>query len=172
LLNLLLQHHRKKLSGRRLDYDYKRKRGTKVPQEEIVQAEQKLEESLELADASMHNLLSADVEQVSQLAALVEAQLEYHRQSADILESLQEKLQQRITTINSQPAQERNRRQITSNLTASAEASPISTPSTATPKSITDPLPPIRKCLSSSFKSSKLITTSQPLAGSGNFQCR
>ena len=45
------------------------------------------------------------VEQVSQLAALVEAQLEYHRQSADILESLQEKLQQRITTINSQPAQ-------------------------------------------------------------------
>jgi len=100
-----VMHHRKKLSGRRLDYDYKRKRGTKVPQEEIVQAEQKLEESLELADASMHNLLSADVEQVSQLAALVEAQLEYHRQSADILESLQEKLQQRITTINSQPAQ-------------------------------------------------------------------
>lgn len=32
-----------------------------MPPEEITQAEQKLEESLELADNSMHNLISGDV---------------------------------------------------------------------------------------------------------------
>ena len=36
-------------------------KGSKTPAEEISQAEQKLEESLELADSSMYNLLSGDV---------------------------------------------------------------------------------------------------------------
>ena len=35
--------------------------GAKAQPDEIVQAEQKLEESLELADNSMYNLLSGDV---------------------------------------------------------------------------------------------------------------
>lgn len=143
-----VMHHRKKLSGRRLDYDYKRKKGTKVPQEEILQAEQKLEESLELADNSMYNLLSGDVEQVSQLAALVTAQLEYHRQSTDILESLSEKLEQRIKDINSQPPRERNKRQIPASLNVDGgipthqNHSPVSTGQN-TPKITSDPLPPI-----------------------------
>lgn len=145
-----VMHHRKKLSGRRLDYDYKRKKGTKVPQEEIVQAEQKLEESLELADNSMFNLLSGDVEQVSQLAALVEAQVEYHRQSTDILETLHEKLQERITNINSQPPRERKSRSSgmmssmiqQSGGDLSQDQSPVNT-GPNTPKITSDPLPPI-----------------------------
>jgi len=136
-------HHRKKLSGRRLDYDYKRKKGAKAQPDEIVQAEQKLEESLELADNSMYNLLSGDVEQVSQLAALVEAQVEYHRQSCEILESLSEKLQARISTINSQPYQERKSRHIAAG-TPTHEHSPVGTPTShAAPKITNDPLPPI-----------------------------
>uniref|UniRef100_H2YDU2 Uncharacterized protein n=1 Tax=Ciona savignyi TaxID=51511 RepID=H2YDU2_CIOSA len=119
-------HHRKKLSGRRLDYDYKRKKGSKVPQEEVVHAEQKLDESLELAGSSMFNLLAGDVEQVRQLAALVEAQVEYHRQSADILESLQEKLKIQIDEINSRPEKERQKRQLRPANSSSADRTPTS----------------------------------------------
>lgn len=35
------------------------------------------------------------IEQVSQLAALVQAQLEYHRRSADILQQLSSKMEDR-----------------------------------------------------------------------------
>uniref|UniRef100_F6YVL2 Endophilin-A2 n=1 Tax=Ciona intestinalis TaxID=7719 RepID=F6YVL2_CIOIN len=120
-------HHRKKLSGRRLDYDYKRKKGAKVPHEEVVQAEQKLDESLELAGSSMFNLLAGDVEQVRQLAALVEAQLEYHRQSADILESVNDKLNKQIEEINSKPEKERTKRQLRTSSIAPADRTPTHT---------------------------------------------
>jgi len=43
------------------------------------------------------------VEQVRQLASLVETQLEYHRQSADILETLHTSLQHSIDEINQRP---------------------------------------------------------------------
>lgn len=105
-----VMHHRKKLSGNRLDFDYKRKRGSKVSAEELKTAEEKLQESLDRADTSMYNLLSGDVEQISQLDTLVEAQLEYHRQSADILESLHENLQRKIDEINMEPSKERPRK--------------------------------------------------------------
>lgn len=55
------QHHLKKLEGRRLDYDYKKKRQGKIPEEEIKQALEKFHESKELAESSMHNLLETDV---------------------------------------------------------------------------------------------------------------
>jgi len=138
-----VMHHRKKLSGRRLDYDYKRGKGNKVPAEEMRTAEEKLEESLDLATSSMLNLLDGDVEQVSQLAAFVEAQLEYHRMSADILESLHEKLQKQIQDINKNPRKERVKRIPTFK---SANSSPAVTPSATpqnTPKITNDPLPPI-----------------------------
>lgn len=56
-----LQHHLKKLEGRRLDFDYKKKRQGKIPDEELRQALEKFEESKEVAETSMHNLLETDV---------------------------------------------------------------------------------------------------------------
>uniref|UniRef100_G3QDY8 SH3 domain containing GRB2 like 3, endophilin A3 n=1 Tax=Gorilla gorilla gorilla TaxID=9595 RepID=G3QDY8_GORGO len=86
-------HHLKKLEGRRLDYDYKKKRVGKIPDEEVRQAVEKFEESKELAERSMFNFLENDVEQVSQLAVFIEAALDYHKQSTEILQELQSKLQ-------------------------------------------------------------------------------
>ncbi|XP_003475520.4 endophilin-A3 isoform X1 [Cavia porcellus] len=90
-------HHLKKLEGRRLDYDYKKKRVGKIPDEEVRQAVEKFEESKELAERSMFNFLENDVEQVSQLAVFVEAALDYHKQTTEILQDLQRKLQMRIS---------------------------------------------------------------------------
>ncbi|XP_064868284.1 endophilin-A3a isoform X1 [Oncorhynchus nerka] len=101
-----ITHHLKKLEGRRLDFDYKKKRQGKVPDEEIRQAVEKFEESKELAERSMFNFLENDVEQVSQLSALVEAALDYHRQSLEILEDLNTQLQNRISSASSRPKRE------------------------------------------------------------------
>ncbi|XP_070598631.1 endophilin-A1 [Erythrolamprus reginae] len=91
-----IQHHLKKMEGRRLDFDYKKKRQGKVPDDEIRQALEKFDESKETAESSMFNLLEMDVEQVSQLTALVHAQLEYHRQASEILQQVSLKLEERI----------------------------------------------------------------------------
>ncbi|XP_067411832.1 endophilin-A3 isoform X1 [Emydura macquarii macquarii] len=99
-------HHLKKLEGRRLDYDYKKKRLGKIPDEEVKQAVEKFEESKELAERSMFNFLENDVEQVSQLAVFIEAALDYHKQSAEILEELQSTLQNRINGASSRPKRE------------------------------------------------------------------
>ncbi|KAK2494440.1 hypothetical protein MC885_000562 [Smutsia gigantea] len=99
-------HHLKKLEGRRLDYDYKKKRVGKIPDEEVRQAVEKFEESKDLAERSMFNFLENDVEQVSQLAVFVEAALDYHRQSTEILQELHSKLQMRISTASSVPRRE------------------------------------------------------------------
>lgn len=55
------QHHLKKLEGRRLDFDYKKKRQGKIPDEELRQALEKFDESKEIAESSMFNLLEMDV---------------------------------------------------------------------------------------------------------------
>ncbi|KAM9366515.1 endophilin-A3a isoform 5-T5 [Symphorus nematophorus] len=101
-----ITHHLKKLEGRRLDFDYKKKRQGKIPDEEIRQAVEKFEESKDLAERSMFNFLENDVEQVSQLSALIEAAVEYHRQSSEILEDLSAKLQKTISTASSRPKRE------------------------------------------------------------------
>lgn len=61
IMALALQHHLKKLEGRRLDYDYKKKRQGKIPDEEVRQALEKFHESKEVAETSMYNLLETDV---------------------------------------------------------------------------------------------------------------
>ncbi|XP_029395269.1 endophilin-A3 isoform X3 [Mus pahari] len=99
-------HHLRKLEGRRLDYDYKKRRVGKIPEEEIRQAVEKFEESKELAERSMFNFLENDVEQVSQLAVFVEAALDYHRQSTEILQELQSKLELRISLASKAPKRE------------------------------------------------------------------
>ncbi|XP_076389214.1 SH3 domain containing GRB2 like, endophilin-A isoform X4 [Megachile rotundata] len=85
-----VMHHRKKLQGRRLDFDCKRRRQAK--DEEIRQAEEKFAESLHLAQLGMFNLLENDVEQVAQLATFSEGLLEYHQQCIEILRTLTETL--------------------------------------------------------------------------------
>lgn len=44
-----------------MDFDYKKKRQGKIPDEELRQALEKFEESKEVAETSMHNLLETDV---------------------------------------------------------------------------------------------------------------
>ncbi|XP_015268644.1 PREDICTED: endophilin-A2 isoform X3 [Gekko japonicus] len=101
-----IQHHLKKLEGRRLDFDYKKKRQGKIPDEELRQALEKFEESKEIAETSMHNLLETDIEQVSQLSALVEAQLVYHKQAVQILDELSDKFKRRVMEASSRPKRE------------------------------------------------------------------
>ncbi|KAK7159767.1 hypothetical protein R3I94_005948 [Phoxinus phoxinus] len=102
-----IQHLLKKLEGRRLDYDYKKKRQGKIPDEELRMAVEKFEESKDLAGTSMQNLLDTDVEQVSQLAALVESQLQFHKQSMEVLEELAGRMRERVNKAQSQPRQKR-----------------------------------------------------------------
>ncbi|XP_029165913.1 endophilin-A isoform X4 [Nylanderia fulva] len=109
-----VMHHRKKLQGRRLDFDCKRRRQAKATgkrsasphfgsparfsisssyaDDEIRQAEEKFAESLHLAQMGMFNLLENDIEQVAQLATFSEALLEYHQQCTEILRGLTETL--------------------------------------------------------------------------------
>ncbi|XP_057320213.1 endophilin-A isoform X5 [Microplitis mediator] len=109
-----VMHHRKKLQGRRLDFDCKRRRQAKAMiknsgsphfgspakssftsthvDDEIRQAEEKFAESLHLAQMGMFNLLENDVEQVAQLATFSEGLLEYHQQCIEILKVLTETL--------------------------------------------------------------------------------
>lgn len=44
-----------------MDYDYKKKRQGKIPDEELRQALEKFHESKEVAETSMYNLLETDV---------------------------------------------------------------------------------------------------------------
>ncbi|KAK2868469.1 hypothetical protein Q7C36_000340 [Tachysurus vachellii] len=102
-----IQHQLKKVEGRRLDYDYKKKRQGKIPDEELRAALEKFHESKEVAEISMHNLLETDVEQVSQLSALVESQLQYHKQAVQVLEELSETMRDRLNNAQAHPHQKR-----------------------------------------------------------------
>ncbi|XP_054634858.1 SH3 domain containing GRB2 like 2a, endophilin A1 isoform X4 [Dunckerocampus dactyliophorus] len=101
-----IQHHLKKMEGRRLDFDYKKKRQGKVTDDEIKQALEKFDESKDIAELSMFNLLESDIEQVSQLAALVHAQVEYHTRAAEILTQLCSKIDERIKDCSNKPRKE------------------------------------------------------------------
>lgn len=66
-----LQHHLKKLEGRRLDFDYKKKRQGKVTEDEIKQALEKFDDSKEIAEQSMFNLLESDVSMTQNCASVL-----------------------------------------------------------------------------------------------------
>ncbi|KAK6729179.1 hypothetical protein RB195_006303 [Necator americanus] len=110
-----VNHHRTKLKGRRLDYDCKKRQQRR--DDELIQAEEKLEESKRLAEMAMFNVLSNDVEQVSQLRALVDAQLDFHRQTCQVLEGLQAQLGSRIKEASCRPRTEHHPLPVLSNRT-------------------------------------------------------
>ena len=86
-----VMHHRKKLQGRKLDFDCKKR--TKASDEEVKISEDKFAESLHLAQVGMHNLLDGSgIEHISQLTQFAEALLDYHRNCGEILQGLTEKL--------------------------------------------------------------------------------
>jgi len=102
-------HHRKKLQGRKLDYDCKKRKqqsGGGVPDKEIKQAEDKFSESLHLAQMGMHNIMEADVEQISQLMQFAEALLEYHKQCSEILQGLTDTLYSKTNAASSRQRRE------------------------------------------------------------------
>ncbi|MGH0147107.1 UNVERIFIED_CONTAM: hypothetical protein FKN15_014019 [Acipenser sinensis] len=51
-------------------------------------------------------LPTMQIEQVSQLAALVQAQVEYHRQATEILQQLSSKIEERIKEASAKPRRE------------------------------------------------------------------
>lgn len=105
-----VNHHRKKMHGRRLDFDCKKRKQEKEASaqadEELRQAEEKFDESKQLAEVAMHNLFDNDVEQVLQLQAFIEAELTYHRQSADSLDAVLDSLKQKCSEASSRPKRE------------------------------------------------------------------
>ncbi|XP_029992338.1 endophilin-A3b [Sphaeramia orbicularis] len=98
-----IKYQLKKLNGRRLDFDYKRRRKGKVPVEEVRQAWDKFITSKDLAERSMFILLENDVDQLRHLAALVGALMEFHRHAHRILLGLQGNLQARLTAASNRP---------------------------------------------------------------------
>ncbi|XP_069696342.1 endophilin-A isoform X7 [Periplaneta americana] len=104
-----VMHHRKKLQGRRLDFDCKRRRqakGSHITDDEIKMSEDKFAESLHLAQMGMYNLLENDVEQISQLATFAEGLLDYHQQCTEILKCLTETLLEKKDEAASRPKSE------------------------------------------------------------------
>lgn len=96
-----INFHRKKLEGRRLDYDCKKRRkennpaGGKAIEDEVKIAEEKFQESKVLAETAMINFLSSDIEHIGALAEFVDAQVTFYRQATEIMENLHKYLMEK-----------------------------------------------------------------------------
>ncbi|KAA0724413.1 Endophilin-A3 Endophilin-3 SH3 domain-containing GRB2-like protein 3 SH3p13 [Triplophysa tibetana] len=101
-----IRFHLRKLEGRRLDFDFKKRRKGKIANTEIKNALEKFEESKDSAESSMFNLLQKDEVQMQYLSGFISAVLDYHQQSCQILENLRSSLQTRITDASNQPKRE------------------------------------------------------------------
>ncbi|VDM32324.1 unnamed protein product [Hydatigera taeniaeformis] len=110
-----INFHRKKLEGRRLDFDCKKRKkdssdykitaermaissvpknpqAAKVLEDEVKAAEDKFQESKILAETAMANFLASDFEHISALAEFVDAQANYYRQASEIMDTLHKAL--------------------------------------------------------------------------------
>ncbi|XP_065147931.1 endophilin-A3b isoform X1 [Paramisgurnus dabryanus] len=99
-------YHLKKLEGRRLDFDYKKRRKGKITNAEIKKALEKFEESKDLAERGMFNLLQKDVEEMQYLSDFISSVMDFHQQSLQILENLRGGLQTRISNSSNRPRRE------------------------------------------------------------------
>ncbi|RDD43737.1 Endophilin-A [Trichoplax sp. H2] len=105
-----VMHHRKKLSGRRLDYDCKRRkkdRGSNVSDDDLKIAEEKFLESKELAESGMINLFDNESDQIGQLLELIKGLMQYYAQGAELLGSLTHVVQQKMDEAVAKPRTER-----------------------------------------------------------------
>lgn len=103
-----INHHLKKLEGRRLDYDCKKRKagGSKPNEDELHAAEDKFSESKTLAENAMVNFLNSDAEHVSAMYELVSAELVYHQEACRILSNLQTRLETKRSEAASRPKSE------------------------------------------------------------------
>ena len=100
-----VMHHRKKLQGRKLDFDCKKRTGAR--EDEIKQAEDKFSESLHLSQLGMHNLLDGNgVEHISQLTQFAESLLEYHKNCTTILQALTDTLYEKTNEASRKPSKD------------------------------------------------------------------
>lgn len=102
-----INHHRKKMEGRRLDFDCKKRKGSKIPPEEIRTAEDKFEDSKTVCYNAMLTLSEGEDEQITQLTDFVKAVMEYHQKSYELLESLSSVLDDKVSEASSRPRKER-----------------------------------------------------------------
>ncbi|KAI3382023.1 hypothetical protein SNEBB_002717 [Seison nebaliae] len=99
-------HHKRKMEGRRLDYDCKKRQAKKsggYTEEEINEAERKFNESKYSTEIAMYQLLSNEVENISQLCAFSKSLLTYHQQCADNLKNCCEQLERKRDLSSSKP---------------------------------------------------------------------
>lgn len=118
-----INYIRKKLEGRRLDYDNKKRRHEskenladekdyvfnakdKKQMAAVFDTKDKVEEAKELAAEIMHNLIENEAEYVSLLSALIETEIDYHQHSLDSLLFLSGKLTHHSTKVSSEPRKE------------------------------------------------------------------
>lgn len=97
-----IKYQLKKVKGRRLDFDYRKRRRGKSSSEKLHSAWDKFQTSKEVAERSMFVLLQNDVGHLNNLSALVTSLLDFHRNSQRILQDLQANLQSRLTVASNQ----------------------------------------------------------------------
>lgn len=103
-----IQSHRKKMNSRRLDYDYKisqHEKG-KVPEEEMLLAEDKFNESMQNADVGMKKFVQGEEEQIHQLMALVGFIKNYHENALRVLEEVHSNIQEKACLAQNKPRDE------------------------------------------------------------------
>ena len=94
-----VNHHRKKLESRRLNYDHWKKKEHKLnndkDREEFRVAQEKFESSKEASHNGMVEILQKENEHIYKLCALVDAQYAFHQACVDILGQLSGELRAR-----------------------------------------------------------------------------
>lgn len=73
---------------------------------ELRMAAEKFEESKQLAEMAMFNVLDNEAEQIAQLSAFVQAELDFHKQSAALLDRLEATLKEKMQAAACRPKRE------------------------------------------------------------------